>query len=462
VLDQPSSAFISYCRADEEFALRLAQDLKDAGAAVWLDQLDIKPGHSWDNAVEGALRAATKMLVILTPTSVSSENVRDEIAYALKQGKVVIPVLYIECEIPLRLERKQHIDFRANYTRGVDLLLRELRVDDPDKIVLERAAEAEAKRRRLEEQATQEQAREAEANRRRLEEQVRQEQARRAREETLRREQEPERQVAPPQPEPGTPRPQEGELRSDVKTGAFKPWLWRRSSWTGLAGGFAAVLILGFVIFRQAPSSHPDTASQTQPVAAQPAPQQAIPQPSVAAPPSPSPSGTTAQPSPTRESKPAPESKPDFTALAAQGETLSNSKRYEEALPLLKRACDGGNASGCNNLGFLYDFGRGVKQDYGKAFTFYTKACDGGDAFGCANLGFSYENGTGVAQDYGKSFTLYTKACKLENPDGCSLLGNLYRTGNGVAVNPELARQYLKKGCDMGNSWGCDRLKEMK
>jgi hypothetical protein len=38
---------------------------------------------------------------------------------------IAVPVLYKECEIPLRLERKQHIDFRANYARGLELLLRD-------------------------------------------------------------------------------------------------------------------------------------------------------------------------------------------------------------------------------------------------------------------------------------------------------------------------------------------------
>ena len=187
VPDQISAAFISYCRDDQEFALRLAQDLKDAGAAVWLDQLDIKPGHPWDNAVEGALRAATKMLVILTPTSVSSENVRDEIAYALKQGKIVIPVLYMECEIPLRLERKQHIDFRANYARGLDLLLRQLRVDHPNQAVLEKAAEGDAQRQLAW------QAREAETGRlRELAEQQQRDQADRQTHDELRQKQEAE------------------------------------------------------------------------------------------------------------------------------------------------------------------------------------------------------------------------------------------------------------------------------
>ena len=74
-----SSAFISYSREDSEFALRLAQDLKAAGANVWLDQTDITPGHPWDNAIEDALTNAPEMLVILSPGSAKSQNVRDEI-----------------------------------------------------------------------------------------------------------------------------------------------------------------------------------------------------------------------------------------------------------------------------------------------------------------------------------------------------------------------------------------------
>ena len=47
-----SSAFCSYSRADAAFALRLAEDLKAAGANVWMDQLDIEPGALWDRPVE--------------------------------------------------------------------------------------------------------------------------------------------------------------------------------------------------------------------------------------------------------------------------------------------------------------------------------------------------------------------------------------------------------------------------
>ena len=62
-------AFFSYARTDSEFALKLARDLKAAGASVWLDQLDIPPGQRWDRAVEDALGHCEQVLVVLSPTA---------------------------------------------------------------------------------------------------------------------------------------------------------------------------------------------------------------------------------------------------------------------------------------------------------------------------------------------------------------------------------------------------------
>jgi photosystem II stability/assembly factor-like uncharacterized protein len=119
-------AFVSYCRSDSEFTLRLAEDLKSAGARIWLDQLDIPPGEPWDRAVEAALFQSPVMLLILSPDSVNSDNVRDEVSFSLSKQKKVIPILYRECEVPFRLARLQHIDFRTDYTRGLKALLNAL------------------------------------------------------------------------------------------------------------------------------------------------------------------------------------------------------------------------------------------------------------------------------------------------------------------------------------------------
>src|SRR5208283_6193024 len=70
-------AFFSYSRDDSEFALRLAEDLKAAGSNVWLDQLDIAPGQRWARAVQDALNNCHRLLVILSPSSVTSTNVEE-------------------------------------------------------------------------------------------------------------------------------------------------------------------------------------------------------------------------------------------------------------------------------------------------------------------------------------------------------------------------------------------------
>lgn len=120
------SAFFSYSRNDSEFALRLAEDLKVAGANVWLDQLDITPGQRWDRSVEDALTNCQRLLVILSPSSVNSSNVMDEVSFALETQKPVIPILHNTCTIPFRLRRVQYVDFRSDYEKALKTLLRTL------------------------------------------------------------------------------------------------------------------------------------------------------------------------------------------------------------------------------------------------------------------------------------------------------------------------------------------------
>lgn len=66
--------------------------------------------------------------------------------------------------------------------------------------------------------------------------------------------------------------------------------------------------------------------------------------------------------------------------------------RYEQA-------CERGTAEACNELGFMYEAGRYVRQDPSQAAALYRQACEGGSATGCSNYGVMYANGEGVAQD---------------------------------------------------------------
>ncbi len=122
--------FLSYARVDSQFALRLAQDLRAAGAAVWIDQLDILPGQRWDTAVQTALEAAPTLLLLLSPASCASDNVMDEVSFAISKTKRVVPVLYQQCDIPFRLARLQWVNFKDNYNQGLIDLLKVLKSPD--------------------------------------------------------------------------------------------------------------------------------------------------------------------------------------------------------------------------------------------------------------------------------------------------------------------------------------------
>jgi hypothetical protein len=125
------TAFFSYSREDGAFAKKLASDLKASGAQIWMDQLDIEPGTHWDDAVSHALENSLRVLVILSPASATSENVSDEVGFALSKQKHIIPVLYRDCDVPFRLARLQYIDFRTDYAGGVQELTRLLALQPP-------------------------------------------------------------------------------------------------------------------------------------------------------------------------------------------------------------------------------------------------------------------------------------------------------------------------------------------
>jgi TPR repeat protein len=142
--DAPT-AFFSYSRDDLEFALRLAKDLKKAGANVWMDKLDIRPGQLWERKVEDALGVSGRMLVILSPSAINSPNVMAEVAFALDEQKEVIPVLHRDCKIPFRLRPFQYVDFRTDYAQGLEELLNTVGAEQvPDENERKRAADQAA------------------------------------------------------------------------------------------------------------------------------------------------------------------------------------------------------------------------------------------------------------------------------------------------------------------------------
>ena len=111
--------FVSYSRADKAFVQRLAAELREAGVDLWIDIFDIPKGARWDDAVEEALKNCHTLLVVLSPDSVASQNVKDEFGDAMQRGKTIVPVLYKPCEIPMRMRRIEMVDLSSDYNEGL-------------------------------------------------------------------------------------------------------------------------------------------------------------------------------------------------------------------------------------------------------------------------------------------------------------------------------------------------------
>ena len=119
--------FISYSRHDTEYVSSLVEALRKQGFDVWFDK-NIRTGVDWDDAIEAQLKSADAIVLVLSKTSVASDNVKDEISYAMGLGKQVNPIKIEECEVPMRLARKQFVDFTAmGNDAGFERLVNDIR-----------------------------------------------------------------------------------------------------------------------------------------------------------------------------------------------------------------------------------------------------------------------------------------------------------------------------------------------
>jgi len=107
-------------------ASRLAFDLRTQGREVWRDEDCISPGALWDREIEAAIRGATHVLYLVSVHSVASRTVADELSLAQDCNKIVVPCIFQQVELPMRVRRNQSIDFSSDYESALRALLWQL------------------------------------------------------------------------------------------------------------------------------------------------------------------------------------------------------------------------------------------------------------------------------------------------------------------------------------------------
>jgi YVTN family beta-propeller protein len=135
--------FISYSKKDRDFAWKLADDLEKRGFKIWIDRA-ISGGEEWRQSIEGALKEAGEVIVVLSPNAVSSDWVMHEGSVAYGLGKTLYPVLMAPVgKLPIWVEKFQYTDFvGVDYDTALEELVAALTPPNPLQDLLEQQMDA--------------------------------------------------------------------------------------------------------------------------------------------------------------------------------------------------------------------------------------------------------------------------------------------------------------------------------
>lgn len=123
--------FISHNSKDKNFVRRLVQDLESRKLNVWFDERELKPGDSIVGGISEGLKDTDYLAIVLSKASIKSRWVNAELNAALMdqlsgKGTVVLPIMIEDCEVPPLLRDRLYADFRSDYNKGLQNLLRVL------------------------------------------------------------------------------------------------------------------------------------------------------------------------------------------------------------------------------------------------------------------------------------------------------------------------------------------------
>jgi hypothetical protein len=127
------TVFLSHSHADKAFVRSLAKKLGEHGIDYWLDEAEIRTGESLIQRLSDAVADVDYVLAVLSPASVRSRWVREELQQAMTRqikGRRfrVLPVVKATCKLPAYLEGRLYRDFSSPYRRrqNTPVLIRDI------------------------------------------------------------------------------------------------------------------------------------------------------------------------------------------------------------------------------------------------------------------------------------------------------------------------------------------------
>lgn len=118
---------------------------------------------------------------------------------------------------------------------------------------------------------------------------------------------------------------------------------------------------------------------------------------------------------------------------------------YAKARGIWEEQAAKGDAQAMNNLGVLYDLGKGVEMDAGRAAHWFAQSANGGNPSGMSNYGRMLEQGRGIAANVSEAARWFDRAARLGQPEAQYNLGYLYEHGHGVPRDDAAAAAWYSR-----------------
>jgi TPR repeat protein len=131
-----------------------------------------------------------------------------------------------------------------------------------------------------------------------------------------------------------------------------------------------------------------------------------------------------------------------------KGLVAYNAGDFVTALEEWRPLAEQGDAAAQYNLGWMYENGNGVLQDYAEAVRWYRLAAEQGNARAQTNLGGKYEFGSGVLQDNVKAHMWYNIGAANGNALGGENRGKIadQMTPADISQAQAMARECMSSG----------------
>lgn len=149
--------FISHSSSDNVIVGKIVEELESNGMKCWLSSRDIKPGATWAASIMDGIESSSVMLLVLTKTANSSQQVSREVEEAVRLNIPIVPIIVGEFEVSKNIKyfinSHQWINVPSKlHSDWVTIVIDTLKIQHDAKSTIGTVAEADTSAKRYKDQ----------------------------------------------------------------------------------------------------------------------------------------------------------------------------------------------------------------------------------------------------------------------------------------------------------------------